>query len=304
MPLPPATAALLNRPAVPEPSVGKQRPPTLITYAEGNVSPPSALYVGLNDQLRVFQFSHFTTLFQVQVDIRLLLPDGTIQVQTEFVNVGGSYTTGFNDFKMAEGFLLSVDVRSNQAQVPRGAVFINLVLLRNVGGGNTLQLALSRGYCTLFSPVTWPALPPDFPTLKPGAIFVQTVGNPAAGVDWSIAINGNARWRVAAVRATLTTAVAVANRSAILQFVQAGNVAYNAAAAPVQAASLTWVYNWGAGVTTLLATVGSTTPNVETSTPVDLWLAPGMTIQTVTQNIQAADQWSGITLLVEESLDV
>ncbi len=300
----PGTSALLNPPAVPEPSVGYQRPPALITYAEGDVPPPSALYVGLNDQIRVMQFSHFSSQFFVQVDIRLLLPDGTIQIQSEFVVVGGAYTTGQNDFKMAEGFLLSVDVRSNQAQVPRGAIFVNVVLLRNLGSGNTMQLALSRGYVTLFSPVTWPALPPDFPTLKPGNIFVQTVGNPAAGVDWTIAINGNARWRVAAIRATLTTAVAVANRSAILQFVQAGNIAYNACAAPNQAASLTWVYNWGAGVTTLLATVGAGTPNVETSTPVDLWLAPGMTIQTVTQNLQAADQWTTITLLVEESLDV
>lgn len=298
------TSALLNPPAVPQPSVANQRPQALITYAEGNVPPPSALYVGLNDKVRVFQFSHSPTVFQVEVDFRLLLPDGTIQVQSEFVNVGGAYTTGFNDFSMAEGFLLSVDVRSNQAGVFRGQVFINVVLLRNFGSGNTLQITLARGYCTLFSPVVWPQIPTDFPTLKPGAILQVTIGNPAAGADFTQAINGNARWRVQTLRAAFVTSAAAANRSAILQFSTAGNVFFSAPVVPVQAASLTWSYNWGSGVTTLTATAGATTPNAVTSLPDDFWLPPGSTIASVTQNIQAGDQWSAIQLDIEESLDV
>jgi hypothetical protein len=299
----PNTSALLNPPAVPEPSVGFQRPPSLIQYAEGQVQPPSALYVGLNDQLQVFGTGSTVGFIACILDIRLLLTDGTIQIQEEIVPIGNNFTTTSVTFKLAEGFLLSAALRTLDSTVKRGQVFAVLSIVRNPAPGQTINLALTRGYVTSLSPVAWPAIPTDFPQFKPGNIRYLSVANPGAGLDWSTTVPVNGRWRLQSVRATLVTAVAVANREAILTFGVGGTLVYNAIAVPLQAASLTWVYSWGAGVNTLLTVNGSTTPNVTTSIPVDVWLPAGTSIGTATQNIQGADQWSLIALGIEECID-
>ena len=300
---PNTTAALLGQPAAPGPDVENLRPPTLITYSEGQVQPPSALYVGVNDQLSVQAVGHSVGFFTLTLDIRLLLPDGTIQVQQEQVIVGGPYTITNLNFTLAEGFLLSVALRTQDSTMKRGRVFGLIALIRQTSPVTTLQLELTRGYVSVFSPVAWPAIPPDFPTGRPGSIQNIPVSNPAAGADWTQAVPSLARWRILSVKATLTTSAAAANRCAQLALGVPGSLVYVAVPAVLQAASLTYIYNFGAGVTTLLATVGATTLSVITAIPVDFWLQNGASIASATQNIQAADQWSGIQIQVEESLD-
>jgi hypothetical protein len=196
-----------------------------------------------------------------------------------------------------------VALRSTNSTQKRGDFFAIINLIRQTSPATTLNLTLTRGYSTVLSPVCWPVIPQDFPQQKPGAFRQQQITTPAAGADFTINVPNFMRWRIISLRATLVTSAAVANRAAILQFNNAGNVLYNACAANLQAASLTVGYSWGAGVTTLLATVGATTPNAETSIPVDLTLSAGMTITSTTQNIQAADQWSAIFMLIEENVD-
>lgn len=297
------TSALLNPPAVPEPSVGAQRPPSLITYAEGNVPPPSQLYVGLNDQLQVLAQTSQSATSALFLDIRILLPDGTIQIQQESVPSSPAYAITNAIFRLAEGFLLSVALRSVNQQQKRGDYFAVINLIRQPSAITTLNLCLTRGYVTVNSPVCFPVIPQDFPQQKPGAIRIQAITTPAAGADFTITVPNFMRWRIIGLRASFVTSASVATRAAILQFQSAANVMYNACAAATQAASLTLSYNWGAGVTTLLAPVGATTLNVETAIPVDLWMGAGMIINSVTQNIQAADQWSLIFMLIEESID-
>lgn len=297
------TAALLNPSAVPTPGVGNQRPQSLITYAEGNVPPPSALYVGLNDQIQVLVQAGFSGSTNLELDLRYLLPDGTIQIQSEVVPCLSNFTITNLLFHMAEGFLLSVALRCNDTTFKRGSLFAVINLVRQINPNTTINLTLTKGGVTFFAPVCWPAIPPDFPQNKPGVIRQVVIGAPAAGVDFSTTVPNLARWRVIALRASLTTAVAVANREVILALGTAGSPVYNAIAVPLQAASLTYGYSWGAGVTTLLVIAGATTPNINTSIPVDLWLPNGSTVASVTQNLQAADQWSSVQLLVEECID-
>lgn len=299
------TAHLLDAPAAPEASAVESRPASLLHYAERDVQPPGQLYVGLNDLIQIRTFGHPVSNELLTVDIRLLLPDGQIQIQQESVICSNNFSIGTISFRMAEGFLLSVAVRTVNANIRGGQIFAMISLIRQIAaaGNIQLELPLSRGYVTVFSPCTWPSLPVHFPTSKPGNLQTLQIANPAAGAEFTVTVPTNARWRFCCVRGTLVTAVAAANRSAILNFNNAGNVFYNACAAPVQAASLTWGYSWGAGVTTLLVTVGSTTPNVETSIPVDLWLPGGSTVQSITQNIQAADQWTAIFANIEECPD-
>jgi hypothetical protein len=300
----PTTAPILAPAPDPAKALEQARPPNLVTFHAKDVGPPAQWYVGINDQLLVTAQSNLLAGQGLTVDIRILDPNGQIVVEQETVSVGTGYAVSTFSFKLPEGFLLSVDVRSTTAATYRGQCFVNVALVRQIGGGNTLQLGLTRGYVSVFSPVAWPAIPTDFPTLRPGMMRQFTQVAPGAGVDFSITVPSQARWRIIGLRAALTTSATAGTRNVILSFGTSATPWYNAVAQPTQAASLTYGYSFGAGVTTISTAIGTTTLNIITSIPSDLWLGPGTTLQSVTQNIQAGDQWSAIQVGIEECLDI
>jgi hypothetical protein len=124
------------------------------------------------------------------------------------------------------------------------------------------------------------------------------IGNPAAGADWQYTHSGPSWFLVRAVSAQLVTAVAVANRSPRLQLTMQSVVQLVAIPSVAQAASLT------------VAWVGNTSGMTSTDASVGLWGLPdtfilrdGAILKSSTLNIQGADAWSGIALLVEEFTD-
>lgn len=120
----------------------------------------------------------------------------------------------------------------------------------------------------------------------------NTVANPAAGADFSFTLTGGAI--LESVTATLTTAVAVANRSPALKIVNnVATVVVRGIQTPaVQAASLTVDYTWmvGAGA----AIVGAN--QVVLPLPSLFVTAGTWTFSSLTNLIQAADQWSNIAV--------
>jgi hypothetical protein len=289
--------------AEPTPEALEPTQRNLVTFHSTDVGPPSPLYVGLNDKLFVEAIGGLAGGGQLTIDIRYLLPNGQIQVQQEVVNSGTSYGIAPATFGLAEGFLLSVNARITNAAVTRGQIFVYFALLRSIGIGTSMQLTLSRGYASVFSPVCWPAIPSDFPAQRPGGIINPVISNPSAGTDWSITVPNFMRWRLMAARAQLVTSATAANRQVILRFGPSPNFVFQAMSQAVQAASLTWNYSWATGITSFTAATGAVTPNMNIATPGDLWLAAGQVIGSGTQNIQAGDQWSNIFIQVEECID-
>lgn len=125
---------------------------------------------------------------------------------------------------------------------------------------------------------------------------VVAVSSPAAGADWSVTVPGGERWRIQAILATLTTAVAAATRVPILELMLDNQKAVRIAPANSQAASLTNVYQWFPNAD--VVSVGG----FDTVAIPDVLLEPGDTIDTSTVAIQAADQWSGILVAVTYEL--
>jgi len=118
---------------------------------------------------------------------------------------------------------------------------------------------------------------------------------PAAGADWSVTVPAGKVWRLVSVQATLTTAVAVANRSPRLIVGDGDATFLTIPPVAVQAASLAGVFDWlehGSAYTTA--------PDQVLSLPA-LVLEAGWTVGTSTTAIQAADQWSAQQLLVLET---
>lgn len=117
-----------------------------------------------------------------------------------------------------------------------------------------------------------------------------TFANPAAGVDFSFTLGGGVI--LESVSATLTTAVAVANRSPALKIVSnaPATLIRGIQTPAVQAASLTVDYTWAVGVGAAIVGANQVTlPLPSMFALVGVW-----TFSSLTNLLQAADQWSNI----------
>ncbi len=271
----------------------------LINYATKNVQPPSALYVTVNDSIVVQAAALGLTIVQ-QIELRYLLPDGSIQVQEEFMTPGANRTLASKAFRITEGFLLSASVFPAIGAQGRGLVFVTMALRRSGGGLQPNDFTLATGYTSVTAPLIWPGGRYEFSQSAPGWIQTDTVTNPAAGADWTFIVPANDRIRPMGIVAALTTSAAVATRQ--VKFIMdsgVANISMTPAAAS-QAASLTQIYSFGPGA----PNVGVFGTFVQTGIPSGIWLPPGNRIRVVTDNLQVADQWSAISIHNEHLMDL
>lgn len=135
-----------------------------------------------------------------------------------------------------------------------------------------------------------------------GATTRVGVSNPSAGADWTYTVT-TTPVVLKAVYAQLATSATVANR--IPQLIQddgANILGSNFAATAT--ASQTVKYTWGSGAAFSSQALASS--NVTAHAQVDDHgiMPPGWRIRTVTDAIQAADQWSAISLTIEFPLQI
>ncbi len=153
----------------------------------------------------------------------------------------------------------------------------------------------------------------DEPLAGAGSIFFEAPGagvgeliniqgtNPAAGADFVWTTPAFARQRFRRAAATLTTAVAVANRvvSALLNVGGINGNAFLSNPAPAQAASLVKAYMIEPGYAAE-ETAFDANNQFRFAMPNEVWLVTNEKLSTSTTGIQAADQWSNIALTFEE----
>lgn len=121
------------------------------------------------------------------------------------------------------------------------------------------------------------------------------VAQPLAGVDWSTIISTNDEAQLLTLRATLTTAVAVASRSAHFQIVNpSGQIVHEIVVPPVTASSA--VTFSGVAGTGFYNTAETVYDGVLSIPLPNLWWPGNYTIRSKTTLLQAADQWSGVYL--------
>lgn len=132
---------------------------------------------------------------------------------------------------------------------------------------------------------------------RPGLRRAVPVPAPAAGADWIINVPGGVEWFPLSIFATLTTSATVANRDPQLTVVYDGLTVFQGHNIQNITASQVKNFTWTHNVTTPSAAPAGNS-----------WLYPGPrfniaqggTLGTVTVALSAADQWSNITVLVEE----
>lgn len=124
--------------------------------------------------------------------------------------------------------------------------------------------------------------------------FVESsIAQPAAGADFATIISNSDRFSLLTLRATLTSAVTVANRSVHFQVVNpSGQIVHEIVVPPVAAsAAVTFSAVAGTGFYNTAETVydgvlSLPLPNV--------WWPDGYTVRSKTTNLQAGDQWSNL----------
>lgn len=279
-------------------------PSSVVSWNMKRLAPPSPLYVGVDDQLRV-SVATSQTGEVVTIGYRLLrAADGKI--------VAGSFVvtpTPLNfpppavTQQLAEGFLLSISCQAKVA-LNRGQTFVRVALAPASLGSSVAAQQLMSDYVTTQQAPAFPNGRILSSVEGPGWVHAVQQNTPGAGFDWGENFGSTVRRRLIGARAQLQTSAVVQNRLAqmvVLDNLLNGVMVFTGAA--LQTASQTWNYTWSAAP--ILPTSLGVQPQVPL--PPELILPVGYTVEVVTGGLDSnhvtGDQWSGIFLYYEEWLD-
>src|SRR5207302_2566744 len=161
-------------------------------------------------------------------------------------------------------------------------------------GSNMVQIFLSV-YLTKARLISWPGGRMSDSREGPGMLLTNAFSNPSPGQEILLNSMTNRLVKLYYLIATLVTSATVANRQ--VQISLDGNAAHQWPGAPAaQAASATVTYCFCRGTTQYTDARGLVV------VPLPEFFAQGQgptTIQTVTTNLQAGDQWTTLNALVE-----
>jgi len=199
-----------------------------------------------------------------------------------------------------EGFLLSLSLVAQNPTSTGSPAYAAAALVRPPNTGLAQYETLCAGYLNSVVGMSYPTHPPQRPTDGAGIIRSIAVTTPGAGADFTFTIPTLSRYRIISLSATLTTAVAVANRNVELVIDDGANVLAEIDSGFSQLASLVNDYTWMDS-----GPIGAAFDNVVVlPLPANLILPAGFRISSETTAIQGADQWSAIRMLVSEWLDL
>jgi hypothetical protein len=259
-----------------------------------HASPPVNAYITPDDSILVELYNR-TTVFTVNVNARILLPDGRIVMNTWPCQTTGVGAAGY-PIRLPEGFLLSLNVMPTVLPANYGSCFAVVYLC---GGGtiaNQSMQILASGFISEYRPISWPPGPQERSTEGRGWLHSQLVSVPAAGADFSITVPSNLIWRVSSVIATLVTSATVATRITHLVIDDGTNVVSDSVMRNGVTASSTQLMTWGSSFQQAAPSDNSQPGYLEDG----LVVPAGFRIRSLTTALQAADQYSAIYLLVEE----
>jgi len=268
--------------------------PPEVRFLTTQIPPPSPFYLARDDVLEVVIFNSVGGNL-VSVGTRWLNPNG--EVVPEVFTFSPTSDRVANRFTVPakEGYLLGLHLGATLATQP-GQCYVRIGVTRpGLLTGAGLHTLLAAYVTDAYRP-SWPTTPPRSSRDGPGTIYRTTGSAPTAGAETSITVPTGALWRVLAAMFTLTTSATVANR--VVRFTAADGPTdfYRTAGNYTQGASETIDYVAGE-----IGVAGSVGGNIiHLPLPEGLLLRAGHSLQTRTLNLQATDQFSALSVLVEE----
>jgi len=257
--------------------------------------PPIDYYVAQDDVLNINAFSSIAG-GSITVSWRLLLPDGTVKLNQQQLALTANRAKQTTTVQLTEGFLLSIFV-INGVALSGNRTYVQ-IRLRKGSAVFTDEQVLVQGYLSSERFLSWPPGIHENGSDGQGAVISITGTVPGAGAEISETVPTNAMWQLLAFRYSLVTAVAAATRQSDLLMDDGTNTFLENAPASTQAASLTQIYNWQAGIQNAAVANGI----IAGPFAQPIYLIAGFRIRTHTFNIQAADQYTAPQYLVKEWL--
>jgi hypothetical protein len=201
---------------------------------------------------------------------------------------------------MGVGVLLNLAVRTAFSSLQPGQCYVRVDVQRGSGTSGLILGTLMAGYVVTVNGRAWPGSALEGPQEGPGWTHCITSSPPGAGVDPQI--NGllPLRWRIVSLDMGLQTAAGGPARTPLLAVSIDGQIMFRCSSSLNQPPSTFQGHGFGAGLSQapgagVIFGLGSL-PNelvLDTATG-------SIQIALVTVNLAAGDQWTGITMLVEE----
>lgn len=169
----------------------------------------------------------------------------------------------------------------------------NVFAMAYVRANQTRLQLLCQGFVGQFGGINFPNQVPPTPLQLHGNVGRVAVTDPAAGLNWSATIPAGQYWRIHQIYFTLTTDATVATRAVRVTLRDPGATTTSIPTAATQAASLAVIYSCFKGA----VAINDATANIQSFPfPQELLLAPGYIISVSTSNMQAADDYSAISI--------
>lgn len=264
-----------------------------------HIKPDYGFYVQADDRLLCIVHSSVASLV-VRFGGYFLAYDGTVkQYAIEISPTSDRAATTATQF-FGEGFILSCTAQLVTGNANRGQCYVRARVQR---GSGTTALPIARlmaGYLTDDFTPSFPYGRIEGPLEGPGMIRSITGTDPAAGAEISESVPTGARWRMDAARWSFVTDGTVANRNPVVVIDDGTTIIIEwGSNNNPQTATITRI--WDLRASGFAETLGSTRAQIH----VDRWpiMMAGYRLRTVTNSLQAGDNYGAPQLQVEEWLE-
>lgn len=268
------------------------------TFSMPTLTGPGAFYVTGEDNLRVVLHNSLASAV-VTIEGRFLSLDGAVLPFVQTYAPTSDRVAFTRDFRLGEGWILNVSARVTTGAPSVGQVYARICVIRGLGAAPIQIGTLVQGYATDGDDLAWPGGPLRTSVEGPGWLRTLANQDPAEGEQVLITVPTGARWRPLALRMVFTSNGTAANREVALRITDGTNEIANVPAGVTQVASQVRRYSYfhsaprGAGTISLY--VIAPLPRID--------IPAGYTIETLVDNIQISDAFSGVNLEVEEWIE-
>jgi len=257
---------------------------------------PSVIYIGPGDDLRVQMWASQVATPGVQGRL-LRAADGLIVPFAFNLPTVADRVRTDSIFKLAEGFLLGLRCNAPVGTV-RGQVYVRVQLsIGSVAAGAVLH-NLCAGYVSDSDHLGWPDATNEPSFSGRGNLRSITGTDPAAGAEISETVPTGAVWRLMALSCQLTTSGVGSSRTARLALDDGTNIYYQVEPSATTPISVTRRFSSGA--------IGDRPASVTTDfywpIPYNVFMPAAHRLRTVTNNLDATDNYTAPQMLVEEWL--
>lgn len=262
----------------------------------------SPYYVDDNAWLRFSVTSSQGQIVTVTFAWRNATLDGKVQVNSVQLTTAAGQVTVNQDVYLGEGLLYNITATSSSGPITTFSVFAQAKLLNGQGINALVVATFCASYITSLQPVAWPGTPLRNSKDGPGVTSAVQNITPGLGTEAQVIVPAFTVWKLNSVHFLYNPSAVVANRIPILVVkLPSGNVVFQIATTQVITASIGNNLAWLAG--------GSFGPIVTTdistmAIPVDCFLEPGASVNTVTIGMDPGDFYGGGTVRFQEWLQV